>query len=402
MPKELNKTIHFFEAYADIYQEPTEDTLQTDTTRTDSIGIQQDTTFQAPPEETGDTLEQQDTSEATMEAEQTVSPDSTTIDSLVTEEDSVKETEISQQRQAQQQPPVSRETPDTLSDLYSMFGVTELPISSQLYSDPAYHNFLYNIPFVKPADSQQIQAVYKPAKKSLSATEKTKTEQIKELPIPRTHNGDYDWVTYILIATFLLIGWTRLFFFRYFVSLMKSFHSYNYASSLYYGQNSLTIRASFLLNLTFFLTAGTFLFQCMNYYEVSIPSLNPLAQFLVFSTFFLAWHIWNYLSTGFIGIVFLRQKSFQEYFHNYNLYRKILGVSLFPVIIVLQYISPEYKPLIMVFGMVIFGFLYFTHILRGLLIFIKKNVSIFYLILYLCALEFLPLLILYKVFIRGL
>ena len=407
MPKDLTKSIHFFEAYEYIYQEPAEDTLQTDTTRTDTTSILQDTTVQTQPVQTPDTVSQQDTIDQ---------PD--TLESLPTEEPAQADTVISdttiskadtlQKAEGPSEPPVRQpvrstpETTDTIADLHDIFGVTELPISKKLYTDPAYHNFLYNIPEVKPSDSMDSRAIYQPVKKSPVTTEETKAEQIKELPINQDSQGDFDWLTYVLIGTFLLIGWSRLFFAKYFSTLMKSLHSYNYASSLYYGKNSLTIKASTLLNLTFFLTAGTFLFQTLNYYEFSIPLTEPPLQLLALTGFFMVWYIWNYLTSAFIGSVFLRQNSFQEYFHNYNLYRKILGISLFPVILVLQYISPEYKAVIILIGAILFGILYFIHLLRGFVVFIKKNVSIFYLILYLCALEFLPLLLLYKVFIRGL
>ncbi|MGM0531655.1 MAG: DUF4271 domain-containing protein [Bacteroidota bacterium] len=401
MPKDLTKTIHFFKVYENIYQEPEEDTLQTDTTGTDTTSISQDTTIQAQPAQTQDTIGQQDT----LETRDTVEPaqaDSAVADSAVSKEDTTGQTAIPPDSQVQQPVQSTREITDTIADLHNIFGVTELPISRKLYTDPAYQNFLYNIPEVKPSDSQESRTIYQPVENSMATTEKTKAEQIKELPIKKDFQGDFDWITFILIGIFLLIGWTRLFFSKYFIALLRSFHSYNYASSLYYGKNSLTIRASTVLNLIFFLTAGTFLFQTMNYYEFSVPYPDPIVQFFSLAAFFLVWYIWNYLTTGFIGSVFLRQTSFQEYFHNYNLYRKILGISLFPVILMLQYISPEYKAVIILIGVIIFGILYVTHILRGIVIFIKKNVSIFYLILYLCALEFLPLLVLYKVFIRGL
>ena len=404
MPKETTKTIHFFEAYEHVYQEPVEDTLQTDTTGTDTTVIQEDTTLQADPAEVTDTIDQQDTTELqeqVVQQQDTTVADTTVTDTLVSEADTTLQAPEQPQPQVQMPPQGQPEITDTLADLYNIFGVTELPISNRLENDPAHHNFLYNIPEVKPRQNQKADKIYQPTEKSLATTEK-KVDQIIELPIKRNRHGDYDWLTYVLIASFLLIGWTRLFFSKYFMALMKSFHSYNYASSLYYGKNSLTIRASTLLNFTFFITAGTFLFQALNHYDVSVSRLNPVIQFLLLPAFFLFWYIWNYLTTSFIGFVFLRQRSFQEYFHNYNLYRKILGIALFPVILVLQYISPEYKPVILLIGSIVFGILYFTHILRGLLIFVKKNVSIFYLILYLCALEFLPLVVLYEVFIRGL
>ena len=402
MPNDLTKTIHFFEAFETIYQEPVRDTLQTDTTRTDTTSIAQDTTFQSQPDQTMDSIDQQDTLEVKIQEEQQEQPDSARIDSLVRQEDSTQEAVIRPEPQVQEPVQTQRETTDTLADLYQIFDVTELPISSQLENDPAFHNFLYNIPAVRPADSQKTTMIYQPTEKSLVTRKTTEVKQLEELPLKEKAQGEYDWMTYIIIFSFLLIGWSRLFFSKYFVALLKSFHSNNYASSLYYGKNSLTIRASALLNLTFFITGGAFLFQCMNHYDFSIPFLNPIQQLSLLSGFLLVWYIWNYLTSGFVGFVFLRQQSFREYFHNYNLYRKMAGISLFPVIAVFQYISVEYKPIIIYIGAAIFGILYFIHILRGFIVFIKKNVSIFYLILYLCALEFLPLVVLYEVFIRGL
>lgn len=404
MPKDLTKTIHFFEAYENIYQEPVSDTLQTDTTITDTSIIDttivsQDSSVQIQP---GDTINQQDTSEIQLQTKQPAQPDSAMLDSLVREEKETKEAVRPAKTQVSEPVESIKEKTDTIADLYEIFGVTELPISKKLQDDPAYHNFLYNIPEVKPMDNKKADAIYQPTDQSLSINNTTEVKQIKELPFEKGIDNGYDWITYVLILSFLLIGWTRLFFSRYFNALIKSIHSFTYASSLYYEKNSLTLRASFLLNFTFFIIGGTFLFQCMNYYELSVPYLTPLNQFLLLSAFFLVWYIWNYLTTGFIGFIFLRQKSFGEYFHNYNLYRKLMGISLFPIIIVLQYISAEYKPIIIVIGIVIFGILYFTHIVRGLQIFLKKNVSIFYLILYLCALEFLPMVVLYEVFTREL
>jgi hypothetical protein len=404
MPKELTKTIHFFEVYKHVYQEPVEDTLQTDTTGTDTTAIQQDTTLQAEPAEVPDTIHQQDTTELpeqVVEQQDTTEVDTTVVDTLVSEADTSLQAPAQPQPQVQVSPQEQPQATDTLADLYDIFGVTELPISNRLEKDPAHHNFLYNIPEARPEKNQKAGKIYQPSDKSIATTEK-EVDKITEIPIDKSRQSDYDWLTFVLIASFLLIGWTRLFFSKYFMALIKSFHSYNYASSLYYGKNSLTIRASTLLNFTFFITAGTFLFQVLNHYDVNVSRLDPVIQFLLLPAFFFAWYIWNYLTTGFIGFVFLRQQSFQEYFHNYNLYRKILGIALFPVILVLQYISPEYKPEILLIGSIVFGIFYFTHILRGLFIFIKKNVSIFYLILYLCALEFLPLVVLYGVFIRGL
>ena len=79
-----------------------------------------------------------------------------------------------------------------------------------------------------------------------------------------------------------------------------------------------------------------------------------------------------------------------------------MGISLLPVAVVIQFIHEEYSSLFLLIGAILIGILFIAHILRGLQIFIKEGVSIFYLFLYLCALEFLPILLAFEVFIREL
>ncbi len=52
-------------------------------------------------------------------------------------------------------------------------------------------------------------------------------------------------------------------------------------------------------------------------------------------------------------------------------------------------------------GIIVLGILYLIRVLRLFVIFINRNISILYLILYLCALEILPILISVK-YISGL
>ena len=49
-------------------------------------------------------------------------------------------------------------------------------------------------------------------------------------------------------------------------------------------------------------------------------------------------------------------------------------------------------------GAIVISVHYLIRVFRLFLIFIKRNISIFYLILYLCALEILPVLIVFRFF----
>jgi hypothetical protein len=51
-------------------------------------------------------------------------------------------------------------------------------------------------------------------------------------------------------------------------------------------------------------------------------------------------------------------------------------------------------------GLAIVGIFYLMSLIRGTKIFLKKHFSISYLILYLCTLEFLPLILIYAVLLN--
>jgi hypothetical protein len=74
------------------------------------------------------------------------------------------------------------------------------------------------------------------------------------------------------------------------------------------------------------------------------------------------------------------------------------ALFLFVIVVLMNYteIIPAERYILP--GIIVFGLMYLIRILRLLIIFLNRNLSIFYLILYICGLEFLPVLILVKYF----
>jgi len=406
-PKDLTRTVDFLEARQALLENPVRDTIR-DTIQSDTTIIGQDTLVRdtaardtlAP--DTGaveeivsretqlDTSLQQDTIPAPADTTRTGQPPA-----------AAEARPRPEPRQTTRTPEPPQTKQDTTADLYDILGVTQLPISDRLDQDPAHHNFLYHIPAVRPSEDAKTGSIYQPTPHTPETTE-LQAHSLQEIPAKKEQQESYDWVTLILAGSLLLIGWTRLFFKNYFISLVKSFHFYNYAANLYFGRNSLTERAGILLNLNFFLTGGLVLFQALHNSPYSLPLVKPVYLWLLFAGFLLAWMIWNFMMTRFIGFLFLRQRAFNEYFHNYNLYRKLMGISLMPVAVIVQFIRVEYREYFLLLAGVVVGVLFIVHIMRGLQVFMKEKVSIFYLFLYLCALEILPLYIVFQVFIRTL
>ena len=401
-PKDLTSTVDFLQARQALLENPVGDTIR-DTIHSDTTITGQDTLARdsiSPDTAAIEEIVSRETQVDSLQQDTVAIPADTTRaepQETVTE---VQPTPAPRQTTRRTTPPPEKK--DTTADLYDILNVTELPIAERLENDPAHHNFLYHIPAVRPADTLKSESIYQPTRQTPETTTRQEVKPAQDLPAQTEQQGSYDWVTIILAGSLLLIGWTRLFYKKYFIALLKSFHFYNYAASLYFGRNSLTERAGILLNLNFFVTGGLVLFQTIMNGPHTMTTVQPVYLWLVFTGFLLAWYVWNFLMTRFIGFLFLRQRVFNEYFHNYNLYRKLMGVSLLPVALIVQFIQVEYREYFLIIGGTVAGILFIVHILRGLQVFMKEKVSIFYLFLYLCALEILPLFIVFKLFIRTL
>lgn len=141
--------------------------------------------------------------------------------------------------------------------------------------------------------------------------------------------------------------------------------------------------------------------------SLSMAALAMLLNFLLHGSFvfkdlliyFLILCIYHFLALGGItlcGWTFNKHQCARILSANLWAYNSVLGIALSPFILGLYFISQSTGVYLL---WIIFGlfFIYFIfRVIRWLKILFENRVSIFYLILYLCALEILPLFVLYK------
>jgi hypothetical protein len=155
---------------------------------------------------------------------------------------------------------------------------------------------------------------------------------------------------------------------------------------------------STLLNLNSFFILGLFGYFVFVWYELSPSRIYGFMVWLVsFGIIVTGITLRHYLCI-IIGKLSGEQEAFKEYllvvYQSYSFSAIILYVII--ILISYTYLMPV-KTCIMS-GFTVLIMMYLIRIMRLLLIFINLNISIFYLILYLCALEILPVLILLKYF----
>ena len=100
------------------------------------------------------------------------------------------------------------------------------------------------------------------------------------------------------------------------------------------------------------------------------------------------------------GFVFQMQKEVSDYVVTLFLFCNTLGLFMMPIVICLAFARKVNPRLFIVAGGIILATFLCARLVRGLIIGINSvRVSRFYLFLYLCTLEILPLVVLLKLFL---
>jgi len=207
-----------------------------------------------------------------------------------------------------------------------------------------------------------------------------------------------DWliaVILLLVSLYLLV---RSNFKVFWSELSRYFHLKATKESKVREAVALFTWRSTILNFISFSILGIFIFCAGLWYKI-IPSDSPSILFIIMAIGIISLII---TSRHFIcvatGMLSGETDIFNDYlmsiYHSYRL--SSFFIFLFIILLVYtKFLSPK---VYFIAGLLVFGVFYFQRVLRLLLIFLKKNISILYLILYLCALEILPVLILLRYF----
>ncbi|WP_096429010.1 DUF4271 domain-containing protein [Labilibaculum antarcticum] len=205
-----------------------------------------------------------------------------------------------------------------------------------------------------------------------------------------------DWMAGVLLFALILLAVLRFSFSKFLFRVFDSMINYQTSSNLFLEKNMRNLRGSIFLNLLFYVNLALFIVQ----YFVYILSLNKTHNNIVFFLYCFAGLVTLYSSKlifiRFIGYVFNGIKESKEYLHTVSIYNKNLGVILLPITLSVPYMAQHATPLLLNGGLILTLIFYVFRLIRGVKILFRQHVSIFYMILYLCALEILPLLMIYK------
>ncbi|MBW6478080.1 MAG: DUF4271 domain-containing protein [Bacteroidales bacterium] len=211
-----------------------------------------------------------------------------------------------------------------------------------------------------------------------------------------------DILTLWIILSLIMIGITRyLFPLRFKENFLASFTG-RYFNQLDREGGLMNNWASFFLFLNFLLVFSLLIYLSMekwgNFSAIeNIPFMLIISYILIAITTF---YLIKYVLVFFIAWVFKTKPATESYFLNILLINQSTGIILLPVLVISIY-NPGLN--LMVSAWVLLILINLFKIIRGAYLGYKTlDFSPYYLILYLCAIEFAPLILIIKLTIIGL
>jgi hypothetical protein len=205
-----------------------------------------------------------------------------------------------------------------------------------------------------------------------------------------------DWFTYAFLLTLIIIVFVKNTTKKYFSLLFQSITSFLASSRMYREQNISLMQGSAVMELFYLLVMALFGFQVSQSLGIRLPMSDFLVFLIFLAVIFLFFQAKN-LMYKLLGIFGETISDTREYLFNVQNHNKVLSILLWPLVAFIAWLPLRNQHVFVVTGLVLTTFFYLFYLIRGTRILIKKQYSIFYLFLYLCTLEFLPLLLFFKV-----
>jgi hypothetical protein len=213
---------------------------------------------------------------------------------------------------------------------------------------------------------------------------------------PRTINRQStDWITILLMICLFIFAWIQTFYSKRFSQIFRAAAQPHFVNQLEREGNLFKERITLGLGFIYYGVLSVFIYQLFNSVGLIPSGMNNIGfTALIFGSLF-TFQMLKSLIVYSSGIVFETRESARSHQLNILIFNHITGVTLFPfTIMALYWESPVFLYIGGLSALIITLYGFFRSILTGLN---NKNYNLFYLFLYLCTLEILPVLVLLKV-----
>ncbi len=216
-----------------------------------------------------------------------------------------------------------------------------------------------------------------------------------EVKIKRSDMGK-DGLFYLLVAVLLCFALVRLLFGKYIANLFLVFFRVSLKQKQIREQLQQSTLPSLLLNIFFILSGGIYVSFLLNYYR--LIEEDNLWYLILYSVLALGVvYLGKFMILKIMGWVFNIHEATDTYIFVVFLVNKLLGIFLLPFSILLAFSNTAMQSLLITLSFAMISILFaYRYIISYDPVRKEIKVSQFHFILYLCAFEITPLLLIYK------
>jgi hypothetical protein len=228
-----------------------------------------------------------------------------------------------------------------------------------------------------------------------SAKIKRKVVQPPGMPGLLRSTSNNDLIFYVLIFIILLLALIKKSFPKYFNSIFSLSFQATFRQTQTREHMSQNFFPAFMLNVLFILSGGMFVTLFAQFYKFTSI---PFWQLFIYATTMLALvYLVKYFVIVFAGWVFNAPEAATDYRFIVFLINKLIGIFFIPILFVIAYTGDDVKKIAITVALCVAGLLLALRYLISL-VRIRKNLNLtaFHFFIYLCAVEIMPLLVLYK------
>ncbi len=220
---------------------------------------------------------------------------------------------------------------------------------------------------------------------------------LKEITIKEKNPNLHDWAFIPLLLGMFIIASIITFYRKYLGQLIES-TIYIFSSSKYLKErNTLFQRLTFFLDFLFIISFSLLVDLIVRKFGIFTPSNRfDYLIFLIFCAFLLVLRIFRMIIYKISALFSNQYNFFKDLYSNSSLYTRTLGVFLLPLVFFINYTTGFVTLFSFYLAVLITSIVLIIRIIRMFKVFVMAGFSIFYFILYLCALELAPLFIVWK------
>ncbi|HEY5408315.1 MAG TPA: DUF4271 domain-containing protein [Ginsengibacter sp.] len=206
-----------------------------------------------------------------------------------------------------------------------------------------------------------------------------------------------EYIFYSLCIVVFIIGIFKTFYNTYFNNLFKVFFNTSIRQTQLTDQLLQAKLPSFILNIYFTITVGFYIWLLFKHYHpprlINNQLLLPFCILGIGALYFV-----KYCILKFMGWMSGMQQAADSYIFVIFLVNKITGIVLLPFVILLAFSLPLWTGFIVIFSLLLMGLFFLSRYVKiyGILEY-RFPLKPFHFMIYVTAVEILPLLIVYKV-----